>query len=151
SYSGGTPGVIRFHRCRTTALRALGPATHSSGAYGIGETARRSAGIRRGARREAGRHRTGPRCAAVSGSRRLFASINIFLQLIAGPSEVRRGGLGSLLKAVAWISLVISPVLLLLLIQVQFLPYHLEWVTWVQCLAILADMILLWLTWPAVF
>jgi uncharacterized protein YjbI with pentapeptide repeats len=76
--------------------------------------------------------------------------INIFLQLIAGPSEVCRGGLGSLLKAVAWISLVINPVLLLLLIQVQFLPYHLEWVTWVQCLAILADMILLWLTLPAV-
>jgi uncharacterized protein YjbI with pentapeptide repeats len=51
---------------------------------------------------------------------------------------------------ITWISLVIGPVLLLLLIQVQFLPYHLEWVTWVQRVAIVVDVILLWLLWPAV-
>src|SRR5207302_678667 len=43
----------------------------------------------------------------------------------------------------------IGPVLLLLLIQVQFLPYHLAWVTWVQRLAVLVDVILVWLLWPA--
>jgi hypothetical protein len=43
---------------------------------------------------------------------------------------------------------VIGPVLLLLLIQVQFLPYHLEWVTWVQRIAIVVDVIFLWLLWP---
>src|ERR1700730_3003656 len=72
------------------------------------------------------------------------------LQFLAGPSDIREGGLGWLLKAVAWISLVIGPVLLLLLIQIQFLPYHLEWVTWVQRFAVLADLTLLWFLWPAV-
>jgi Pentapeptide repeats (8 copies) len=75
---------------------------------------------------------------------------NVFVQLCAGPSDIRKGGLGWLLKAIAWVSLVIGPVLLLLLIQAQFLPYHLEWVTWVQRAAIVADVILLWLLWPAV-
>jgi uncharacterized protein YjbI with pentapeptide repeats len=83
------------------------------------------------------------------GLRRQLPS-NIFVQFLAGPGDIRKGGLGWLLKAVAWISLVIGPVLLLLSIQVQFLPYHLEWVTWVQRFAVLADVILLWLLWPAV-
>lgn len=83
------------------------------------------------------------------GLRRQLPS-NIFVQFLAGPRDIRKGGLGLILKAIAWFSLVIGPVLLLLLIQVQFLPYHLEWVTWVQQFAVLADVILLWLLWPAV-
>ena len=75
---------------------------------------------------------------------------NIFVQFLAGPRDIREGGLGLILKAIAWSSLVVGPVLLLLLIQVQFLPYHLEWVTWVQRLAVFADVFLLWLLWPAV-
>jgi uncharacterized protein YjbI with pentapeptide repeats len=74
---------------------------------------------------------------------------NIFVQFLAGPRDIREGGLGLILKVIAWSSLVVGPVLLLLLIQVQFLPYHLEWVTWVQRLAVFADVILLWLLWPA--
>jgi hypothetical protein len=83
------------------------------------------------------------------GLRRQLPS-NIFVQFLAGPSDIREGGLGWLLKAVAWISLVIGPVLLLLFLQIQFLPYHLEWVTWVQRFALLADMALLWFLWPAI-
>ena len=75
---------------------------------------------------------------------------NIFVQFLAGPRDIREGFLGLILKAIAWSSLVVGPVLLLLLIQVQFLPYHLAWVTWVQRLAVFADVILLWLLWPAV-
>jgi hypothetical protein len=75
---------------------------------------------------------------------------NIFVQFLAGPEEIRNGGLGLILKAIAWISLVIGPVLLLLLIQAQFLPYHLAWVTWVQRVAVVADLLLLWALWPAV-
>lgn len=86
---------------------------------------------------------------AREGLRRQLPS-NIFVQLLAGPGDIRNGGLGWLLKAVAWITLVIGPILLLLLIQVQFLPYHLEWVTWVQRFAILVNVILLWALWPAV-
>jgi hypothetical protein len=83
------------------------------------------------------------------GLRRQLPS-NIFVQFLAGPLEIREGGLGRLLKAIAWVTLVIGPVLLLLLIQVQFLPYHLEWVTWIQRLALLCDVVLLWFLWPAV-
>ncbi len=75
---------------------------------------------------------------------------NIFVQFLAGPHDIREGGLGFLLKTIAWVSLVIGPVLLLLLIQAQFLPYHLEWVTWAQRIAVFADVVLLWALWPAV-
>src|ERR1700719_3349674 len=80
---------------------------------------------------------------AREGLRRQLPS-NIFVQFLAGPRDIREGGLGLILKAIAWSSLVVGPVLLLLLIQVQFLPYHLAWVTWVQRFAVLADVILLW-------
>ncbi|WP_051335625.1 pentapeptide repeat-containing protein [Methylocapsa acidiphila] len=83
------------------------------------------------------------------GLRRQLPS-NIFVQFLAGPREIRDGGLGRLLQAVAWISLVVGPILLLLLLQIQFLPYHLEWATTVQRLALLGDLMLLWLLWPAV-
>jgi uncharacterized protein YjbI with pentapeptide repeats len=83
------------------------------------------------------------------GLRRQLPS-NIFVQFLAGPRDIRDGGLGWLLKAIAWISLVIGPVLLLLLLQAQFLPYHLELVTWLQRFVVFADVILLWLLWPAV-
>jgi hypothetical protein len=49
------------------------------------------------------------------GLRRQLPS-NIFVQFLAGPRDIRKGCLGSLLKAIAWISLVVGPVLLLLLI-----------------------------------
>jgi hypothetical protein len=83
------------------------------------------------------------------GHRRQLPS-NIFVQFLAGPKDIRKGGLGRLLQAIAWISLVIGPVVLLLLLQIQFLPYHLEWVTWVQRIAVLADVALLWFLWPPV-
>jgi uncharacterized protein YjbI with pentapeptide repeats len=86
---------------------------------------------------------------ARDGLRRQLPS-NIFVQFLAGPRNIREGGLGLILKAIAWSSLVVGPVLLLLLIQVQFLPRHLWLVTWVQRLAVFADVILLWLLWPAV-
>jgi uncharacterized protein YjbI with pentapeptide repeats len=83
------------------------------------------------------------------GLRRQLPS-NILVQFLAGPKDIRDGGLGLMLKLIAWFSLVIGPVLLLLLIQAQFLPYHLEWVTWVQRFAVLVDVFLLWALWPAV-
>src|SRR5215472_8555481 len=49
---------------------------------------------------------------------------NIFIQLLAGPIEVRNGLIGICLWLIALISLVIGPVLLLMFFEVQFLPYH---------------------------
>ena len=55
--------------------------------------------------------------------RRLLPS-NIFVQILAGPPELRTGVFGSVLKLIALTTLVVFPVLVLLLLQIQFLPFH---------------------------
>jgi hypothetical protein len=75
---------------------------------------------------------------------------NIFVQFLAGPREVRTGMVGFLLKSVARISLVAGPIALLVLFQLQFLPYHNPWITWWQRIAVVLDLILLWLLWPPI-
>jgi hypothetical protein len=82
--------------------------------------------------------------------RRLQLPLNIFVQMLAGPGYVRCGVLGWLLRLIAWISLAIGPVALLVFFQLQFLPYHNEWIAWWQRIAVVIDLILLWLLWPAV-
>jgi len=55
------------------------------------------------------------------------------------------------LRVTAWLTLLIAPILLLLLIfQVQFLAYHDVSTTWVHRVAVIADLLLVWLLWPAV-
>jgi hypothetical protein len=49
---------------------------------------------------------------------------NIFVQMLAGPPELRGGPFGWLLRLIATVTLVVAPVLLLMLIQIRFLPYH---------------------------
>lgn len=73
--------------------------------------------------------------------------INIFVQFLAGPVETREGRFSMLLWAVAWISLVAGPVLALLLLQVQFLPYHDSRVTWVHRGALIVDLAFIWGLW----
>ena len=80
------------------------------------------------------------------GLRRQLPS-NIFVQFIAGPDDIRGSWFGVLLKTIAWTSLVIGPVLLLLLLQIQFLPYHYGPITWTHRLALLADLLLVWWLW----
>jgi uncharacterized protein YjbI with pentapeptide repeats len=75
---------------------------------------------------------------------------NVFVQFLAGPPETRYGVMGFLLKLIAWISLVIGPVSLLVFFHLQFLPYHDPWVTWWQRIAVLLDLALLWILWPTV-
>jgi hypothetical protein len=75
---------------------------------------------------------------------------NIFVQFLAGPREVREGVVGFLLKSVASISLVAGPIALLILFQLQFLPYHSPWITWWQRVAVALDLVLLWLLWPPI-
>jgi uncharacterized protein YjbI with pentapeptide repeats len=73
---------------------------------------------------------------------------NIFLQLLAGPREIRAGLTGVLLQAIALFSLVIGPVALLVLFVLQFLPFHSVPVSWWQRLLVVADISFLWLLWP---
>jgi uncharacterized protein YjbI with pentapeptide repeats len=75
---------------------------------------------------------------------------NIFVQFLAGPPEVRDGAVGVLLWLIALISLVLAPVALLVFFELQFLPYHHEWITWWQRLAVGIDLLLMWLFWPAI-
>jgi uncharacterized protein YjbI with pentapeptide repeats len=72
---------------------------------------------------------------------------NIFVQLLAGPPELRRGPFGWLLQLIATVTLVVAPVLLLTLIQIRFLPYHSIVITWTQRLALVADLLLIWWLW----
>ncbi len=81
--------------------------------------------------------------------RRLLPN-NIFVQYLAGPGDVRDGALGFMLKQIAWISLLIAPIALLVFFQLQFLPYHGVWITWWQRIAVTVDLILLWILWPAI-
>jgi uncharacterized protein YjbI with pentapeptide repeats len=76
--------------------------------------------------------------------------INIFVQFLAGPREVRQGATGFLLRLIAWISLVVGPVALLVFLELQFLPYHDVWISWWQRIAVCIDLLLLWMLWPAI-
>jgi hypothetical protein len=69
------------------------------------------------------------------------------LQFLAGPSDQRTGFRGYSLRLMAWITLVAIPVVVLLQGQVTFLPYHREWIVWLQRVAILIDLALIWYFW----
>ncbi len=73
---------------------------------------------------------------------------NIFVQFLAGPHEVRAGVFGLMLRSIAWISLIIGPIALLVFFQLQFLPYHNAAATWWQRIALVIDIVLLWALWP---
>ena len=74
---------------------------------------------------------------------------NIFLQLFAGPREIRTGVTGLMLWLIAHLSLIVAPVGLLALFQLKFLPYHSGITTWHR-VAIVFDICLLWLLWPSI-
>jgi hypothetical protein len=74
---------------------------------------------------------------------------NIFVQLLAGPPEVRKSIMGRMLSLIAQISLVAGPLALLMLFHLQFLPYHHEWISLWQRVAVVTDLILLWILWPS--
>ncbi len=75
---------------------------------------------------------------------------NIFVQFLAGPSKFRGGTFGRMLRVIAWVTLVVAPVLLLLLMQIQFLPFHSFFITWFQRFALFADLALIWWLWRKV-
>ena len=74
---------------------------------------------------------------------------NIFVQSLAGPHEERTGTI-FLLRLIGQISLVAGPIALLVLFQLQFLPYHNEPITMWQRAAVVIDLGLLWILWPPI-
>jgi uncharacterized protein YjbI with pentapeptide repeats len=75
---------------------------------------------------------------------------NVFVQYLAGSPETRGGAFGWLLWLIAAITLANAPVLLLLLLQVQFLPYHNSFITWTHRIVLLTDIILVWWLWQRI-
>ncbi len=64
-----------------------------------------------------------------------------FVQAIAGPQ--RSAIMSMFLHGMTWLTLVILPVVLLLYIQVVFLPYHDVGITWTHRLALMLDILML--------
>lgn len=61
-----------------------------------------------------------------------------FVQAIAGPQ--RSPTMGMFLHGMSWLTLVVLPVILILYIQVVFLPYHDIGITWMHRIALLVDL-----------
>jgi uncharacterized protein YjbI with pentapeptide repeats len=72
---------------------------------------------------------------------------NIFVQFLGAPEESRYGPFGLLLATILWVTLVVAPIALYLLLQFQFLPYHSRWITWTNRIALSLDLALLWWLW----
>ena len=64
----------------------------------------------------------------------------LFAQIFAGSPREREGSLGLLLKAMAWITLAIAPILICLVFQFAFLPYHSHLATWTHRVLIIAEL-----------
>jgi hypothetical protein len=72
----------------------------------------------------------------------------IFVQLLVGGRLERQGINAKLLSLMALITLAVAPVALLLMIQIKFLPYHSEWITWLHRGLLAVDLALVWALWP---
>src|ERR1700752_858296 len=72
----------------------------------------------------------------------------LFAQIFAGTSRERTGWFGMLLRGMAWITLAIAPILILLTFQFTFLPYHSNLATWTHRLLILAELASVFWIWP---
>jgi uncharacterized protein YjbI with pentapeptide repeats len=75
---------------------------------------------------------------------------NIFIQYLAGPARMRKSYFGYALGFVAWTTLAVAPVLLLLLMQLQFLPFHNSFVTWTLRFVLVLDLALIWWLWGTI-
>ncbi|MGB9368306.1 MAG: pentapeptide repeat-containing protein [Xanthobacteraceae bacterium] len=74
----------------------------------------------------------------------------LFAQILAGSPREREGAFGWLLNAMAWITLAIAPILILLTFQFMFLPYHSHLATWTHRVLILLEFTLAFQLWPLV-
>jgi uncharacterized protein YjbI with pentapeptide repeats len=90
--------------------------------------------------------------AAVSDSLRRQLPSNIFIQFLAGPKPAtfRERAFRWLLWAIAILTLAVAPVFLLLLFQMQFLPFHSSLIVWGQRVVLLLDLGLMAWLWSMV-
>jgi uncharacterized protein YjbI with pentapeptide repeats len=86
------------------------------------------------------------------GGRRERRKLDTFVivQMLGGTKEERQGLTNILFRWMAFITLVLAPVALLLFIQLQFLPYQDQPVTWLHRISLAVDLALLWAFWPSI-
>jgi uncharacterized protein YjbI with pentapeptide repeats len=72
-----------------------------------------------------------------------------FLQFLAGVRERRTGIAGQLQILISWITIVLFPTVVLLQLQIAFLPYHSELITWLHRACLILDLALIWFFWHA--
>jgi hypothetical protein len=72
----------------------------------------------------------------------------LFVQLLVGGRLEREGINAKLLSLMALITLALFPVLLLLMFEVRFLPYHSWQITWLHRGLLALDLALVWTLWP---
>jgi len=72
----------------------------------------------------------------------------LFVQLLVGGRLEREGINAKLLSWMALITLALAPVALMLMIQIKFLPYHSEAITWLHRGLLALDLALVWTLWP---
>ena len=71
------------------------------------------------------------------------------LQFLAGVRERRTGLAGRLQMLISWITIVLFPIVVLLQMQIVFLPYHSAWITWLHRACLIVDLGLIWFFWRA--
>ena len=71
----------------------------------------------------------------------------MLVQRLSGTLAQRHSAAGVLLAFTTWMTLVFAPIILLLLIQLRFLPYHSEPVTRLHRFALLTDLMMVWYFW----
>jgi uncharacterized protein YjbI with pentapeptide repeats len=72
----------------------------------------------------------------------------LFAQIFSGSPRERSGWLGWLLRSIVWTTLAIGPILILLLFQFMFLPYHSHAATWTHRFLILVELVAFFSLWP---
>jgi uncharacterized protein YjbI with pentapeptide repeats len=88
-----------------------------------------------------------PRASGIQSALTRQLPSNIFVQFLGGPEDIRKGAFGRSLAFILWVTLVVAPVALLLLLQIQFLPYHSWWIVWINRIALVLDLGLIWWLW----
>jgi uncharacterized protein YjbI with pentapeptide repeats len=72
----------------------------------------------------------------------------LFAQIFAGSPREREGGFGKILHFMAWITLAMGPLLILLAFQFAFLPFHSHVATWTHRSLVFAELAAIFLLWP---
>jgi uncharacterized protein YjbI with pentapeptide repeats len=71
----------------------------------------------------------------------------LFAQLISGRHDEQHGWVSVLFTAVAMLTVAILPVLTLLFMQLMFLPYQSDWITWLHRCFVALDLAIVFLLW----